>query len=78
MPKERDARQPCDSHSPIAPWVLLSLRTPNATVGKMQAKYRKKMVDIVFWIVFRPTTPAVRFAGGEDGGGNKKESDVSH
>lgn len=44
--------------SPIFPCVLLSLRTPNAMVGKMQAKYRKNIVDIVLWIVLRPTNPA--------------------
>ena len=43
---------------PILPDVLLLLSTPKAMVGRMQAKYRKKMVDTVFWMVFLPTRPS--------------------
>ena len=34
------------------------MRTPSATAGRMQAKYRKNVVDIVLWSVLTPTNPA--------------------
>ena len=44
----------------MLPLVFLSFNMPNAMDGSTQAKYRKNVVDKVFWTDLGPTTPTIK------------------